>query len=66
MMCKCRSCGAHFHSSIIISDTVWEKLRKELEIKESDPRIVCGVCIAKTIESLKLPGHFFLYQTEDL
>jgi hypothetical protein len=53
MSCKCQKCGKSYKVDFILPDTVWERIRKGLNL-------LCGVCIAKALEEEGVYNYWML------
>lgn len=58
MSCRCQECGKQYKVDLIVSDSVWEKIKPIG--KSKDAGLLCGSCIMKKIEKISDYDCWFL------
>ena len=60
----CQGCGEDYMTDFIVPDALWEEI-KPVDVK-ADAGLLCGRCIAKSLETLAGYESFVIIKTEDL
>jgi len=58
MSCTCQDCGKLYKVDFIVPDCIWDKIRPANKKKSGG--LLCGVCIAKAIESIGDYDYWYL------
>lgn len=60
----CQGCGEDYMTDFIVPDALWGKI-KPVDVK-TDAGLLCGCCIAKSLETLAGYESFSIIKTKDL